>query len=297
MKLTILILVFLLAFMGANQGNILSSSPPNRVTTWNTQNSNWDWFIIDTIGPGSYAFREPKSSQGNTSYLLFGKEKAYMFDSGTGENSGQNGVKIRDIVQAHTSLPVTLLLSHFHFDHNQNVSEFDKIGMPELSFLRSRVGEDGVLSFTEEELLEGNQPREVKVTEWLPMDTAIDLGNRSIELISIPGHTDESVALVDRTEKIALLGDFLYNGQLYLFDENDLSAYLSSTDRLLSELDDSYRLFGAHGQPEVDFAKLETLRGFITCIQSGACQGSPGRMFGYDFHNYIYQDMAIYIFQ
>ena len=231
MKSPISILVLLLVLIGASacKDEPVTPTPPSGGGGGTDGESvNWDWYTIDTIGAGMYALRESRSSQGNTSYLLVGDDQALMYDSGTGENIGQDGIKIKDIIEAHTSLPITLLLSHFHFDHNQNVGEFDKIGMPDLPSLRSRVGTDSIFTFTNDELFEGTQPREIKVSEWLPVDSVIDVGNRSIELISIPGHTDESVAVVDRTEKIALLGDFLYNGQLYVFDENDLPAYLNS---------------------------------------------------------------------
>lgn len=259
--------------------------------------ANWEWFSIDTLLPGFFIFQENSSSQRNSSYLLLGTYRAYMFDSGTGENPGQNGVKIKDVIQDHTDLPVTLLLSHFHFDHNQNVGEFDHIALPDLPYLRARADSSGNFSFTAEELFDGSYPEEIQVSEWLPLNTVLSWGNRDVELINIPGHTDESVALVDHSNKIALLGDFLYNGELFVFDQDDLTPYLQSTDRLLSELDPTYRLFGAHGYPEVPYSKLQTLRDFILCIQGNLCFGSPTSVFGQPVLYYSYQGMGMVIFQ
>jgi hydroxyacylglutathione hydrolase len=59
----------------------------------------------------------------------------------------------------------------------------------------------------------------------------IDLGDRVIDVIPIPGHNDASVALYDRATGNLLTGDSLYPGRLYV-SETDFPAFAASAHRL-----------------------------------------------------------------
>lgn len=256
-----------------------------------------EWFDVDYLGERIYSIGEPKSSQGNVSYLILGDTRALMFDTGCGENDEVQGTKIKYIIDQITDLPVTLLLSHFHFDHNQNIHEFDRIAFPDLPLLRDRVSVEGVFLFTQEDLFEGDYPSEIRVDEWFPMDRDIDLGGRVIQLVHVPGHSRESVAILDSSSKRLFLGDFLYNGALFLFHEADLAVYQQTIDGLNALLSPDYSLFGAHGDPEIEFGQLMKLDDFLTCIEDGNCEFTEQTVWGRSAHIYIYQDMQILVFQ
>ncbi len=256
-----------------------------------------DWYKVSTINTGTHSIEEPNSEQGNVSYLIAGSEKALMFDTGSGENEAINGFKIIPMLEELTTVPITLLLSHFHFDHNQNISEFSNIAFPDLPILRDRVGTDGSFSFTTEDLFIGTYPSAIKVNDWLPVNTAMDLGGRVVELLNIPGHTKESVVIVDKTNKIAFLGDYLYNGSLFLFDNADIATYKESVDYLISVLDADYRLFGAHGNPEMAYAKLTQLKNALLCIEEKNCEAITAKVWGYDVLIYKHEGMELLVFQ
>lgn len=256
-----------------------------------------DWFDVNYISSKTYSIIEPQSSQYNVSYLLIGNSKSIMFDTGSGENQALNGFKIKPIIDQLTQIPTTLIMSHFHFDHNQNVSEFNTIGFPDLPFLRQSVTINDTYNFTAEDLFLGDYPSQVQVNEWYPINTDIDLGNRIIQLVNIPGHTNESLAIIDKTNKMAFLGDYLYNGALFLFDSSDLLVYKESIEYLISILNDDYKLFGAHGNPEIAYEKLEKLKAFLVCIESDNCQPTASNIWNYDVLVYQYEDMQIVVFQ
>ena len=151
-------------------------------------------------------------------------------------------------------------------------------------------------TFSEKELFSGTYPESASINEWLPVNTDIDLGNRTIQLINIQGHTDESVAIIDKTNKLAFLGDYLYNGTLFLFDVDDVASYKTSIDYLISILDDNYRLFGAHGTPEINFSKLKELQDFLTCIQNNTCKPKSEFVWGRDTYLYEFNNMKIRVF-
>lgn len=255
-----------------------------------------DWYRVGYVNPKTYVIEEPTSSQGNVSYMIIGDDKAIMFDTGSGENQYVNGTKIKHITDQLTQLPKTLLLSHFHFDHNQNIAEFSNVGFPDIPFLRQAVDVNNVYDFTSEDLFIGNFPGQVQVDEWLPIETDIDLGNRVIQLINIPGHTKESVAIIDKTNKMAFLGDYLYNGALFLFDVDDVVVYKETVNELLALLDSSYKLYGAHGTPEIPYSKLEKLSNFLTCIIDNTCQGDPTTLWGYNVEVYSFDGMQLVLF-
>lgn len=81
-----------------------------------------NWYETTFLAPNTYIIEEPQSSQGNVSYLFFGENEALMFDTGSGENTPVNGTKIQYLLEQLTDKPITLLLSHFHFDHSQNIA-------------------------------------------------------------------------------------------------------------------------------------------------------------------------------
>ncbi len=67
------------------------------------------------------------------------------------------------------------------------------------------------------------------VQNWPSTTGTLDLGNRLIEVIPIPGHDKSSIALYDHQTKILLSGDSIYPGRLYI---RDWQAYTLSMQRL-----------------------------------------------------------------
>ncbi len=258
---------------------------------------NSNWFKVSHLNANIYIIEEPKSSQKNVSYLIIGTDTAIMFDTGSGENETKNGYKIKHLISDLTNLPTKLILSHFHFDHTQNISEFNGVSFPDLSLLQQNITDVNNYNFTSKDLFLGTYPVKVKVNEWLPLNTDIDLGNRIIQLINTPGHSPESIAIIDKTNKIALLGDFLYNGALFLFHNNDIAVYKKSVDLLMSILDSKYKLYGAHGTPYVKYSQLKKLQNFLLCIEDKTCIASESKMLGNEVLIYEYQRMQIVIFQ
>lgn len=286
--------VLFVLFFGCNNE---STNNDNNIEEYEVVEITSDWFQIDYLDNKTYSIEEPQSSQGNVSYMLIGDDKAIMFDTGSGENTPQNGLKIKHITDQLTSKPLSLLLSHFHFDHNQNISEFNTVVFPDLDFLRQSVTNDNIYNFTSEDLFIGSTPNQTQVNDWLPINSDIDLGNRTIQLVNIPGHTHESVAIIDKTNKMAFLGDYLYNGALFLFDNNDVVIYKESVEFLISIMDSTYKLYGAHGTPEISYGKLQELSDFLDCILQSNCTPSATSLWGYDVLIYTFQSMQIVVFQ
>lgn len=127
-------------------------------------------------------------------YLLFGKDRALLLDSGAGKQPGTALI----LEKLRRKLPVTVIHSHGHGDHIAGDAELKRL--PNVTVLAPGYAEP------------------------------IDLGGRSIEALPIPGHDDKSVAFYDTATGILLTGDSLYPGRLYI---TDFPLFVKSMERLL----------------------------------------------------------------
>lgn len=67
------------------------------------------------------------------------------------------------------------------------------------------------------------------LTDWPNQGGSIDLGNRVIDVLPIPGHESAHVALYDHKSKLLMTGDTLYPGHIFI---QDWTAFRASTKRL-----------------------------------------------------------------
>ena len=221
-----------------------------------------DWFVIQQIDNNTFKINEPYSSQNNSSFLIVGEKDAILFDAGSGENKQAS---IKQILDSLTKQPITMLLSHFHFDHIGNIHEFRLIGLPEIDFLKERITADSILNLSGEEILV-NKPISFKISKFLSVEKETELGNRSIAIYHTPGHADESITLIDHKNKLIFTGDLVYNGLLLI---DDPKKYVESIDLIMKNSDPDYRIFGSHGKPEVDYNYLEKIKASIECYLAG----------------------------
>jgi len=202
-----------------------------------------DYFVVQDLGAGTFAIGEPRYYQQNYSYLIIGRKRALMFDSGSGTRD------IGKVVKSLTSLPVTVMVSHLHFDHFGGIGAFDQVAMIDLPQTRADVS-GGRLRPGRYEYLgfwDGRSAPSTHVTEWLAPGAVIDLGGRSLTVLSTPGHTPSSAALFDAANHRLFIGDYVYPTTLYAFLPGaSLSAYRQTARRLLATLPDDTILWTAH---------------------------------------------------
>lgn len=206
-----------------------------------------DWFAVEAVALGVIAIGEPRFHQINWNYLILGSRRALLFDTGPG---------VRDIsiaVRALTTLPVTALSSHMHFDHTGGLAKFRNIAMADLPELRAC--EQGGWFCAADELYRGFREgmvwTPVKVNQWLPIGSRIDLGGRVLELLHTPGHSTDSVSLWDAEANLLLAADYIYPGSLYAqIPGADLKAYHDTAERLLPMLREDTAIYCAHGDPD-----------------------------------------------
>lgn len=206
-----------------------------------------DWFAVEEVAPGVIAIGEPRFHQINWNYLILGTRRALLFDTGPGIRN------IATAVRRLTTLPVTALPSHMHFDHTGGLAGFGNIALADLSVLRDSM-RDGWLMPTDDLFVgywEGMTWSPVKPAQWLAIGSEIALGGRRLRLLHTPGHSPDSVSLLDRENGLLFAADFVYPGKLYAQIANsDLKSYLDSADALLPQLAEAITVLSAHGKPD-----------------------------------------------
>ena len=209
-----------------------------------------DWYAVEAIDAQTFAINEPQSSQYNTSYLLVGETRALMFDAGSGERPAGSR-SMRKVAERYTGdKPISLILSHFHYDHISDAAAFDGVILIDRPDIRAAI-RGGMYTLG---------PLESHGTDWRPLKVAhlvedrevLDLGGRRVEVFNLPGHTTESVVLFDRRRNQVFTGDFVYRhlgGIIAFASGSDLTAYKENSTRLLRLTHADALLFGAHGIP------------------------------------------------
>jgi glyoxylase-like metal-dependent hydrolase (beta-lactamase superfamily II) len=256
---------------GGEPPALLDPAPELPGTRWHD-----DYYTVDEIAPNTWAIGEPRYYQQNYNYLIVGEARALLFDAGPGVRD------IRPVVASLTDLPVVFLPSHFHYDHVGNGIRFEQRAVVDLPELRARV-RDGELAFTELEHLgpvEGFPVPSWRVDHWWAPGAAVDLGGRSVTVLHTPGHSRESISLLDEQNELLLSGDYLYEGPLYAFlPGSSLRDYLATARALVRHTAGDVRFYGAHrttppGPPVLSSVDLADLEQALLRLKDGQLQGT-----------------------
>ncbi len=233
-----------------------------------------DYFVVEPLDASTFAIGEPRYYQGNYSYLLVGATRALLIDAGSGLRD------LSPVVRALTSLPVTVLPSHLHFDHVGSIRRFDGVALTDVPALRTRAV-DGALTLTRYEFLGAMDhlaPPTFQVNEWWADGARVDLGGRTVEILHTPGHTPTSVSVWESSLHRLYAGDYLYPGELYAFLPGaSLANYETTANRLLGLLPRDVRVYSAHMQeapavpaaPVMGYQDLQALQKALRARRSG----------------------------
>jgi hydroxyacylglutathione hydrolase len=176
-------------------------------------------FNLQAYNDGLFILRQAacKNYEKPFIYLIVGAERALLLDTGAGKvdvvtpvdslvraAARRRGVSTLQLIVAH---------SHAHGDHIAGDTQF--VGRANTVL----VGRDS-----------GAVRAFFGITHWPQDQGTIDLGNRVLDIVAIPGHQPASIAVYDRRTGVLLTGDTFYPGRLYV---RDTAAYALSVSRLL----------------------------------------------------------------
>ena len=128
-----------------------------------------------------------------TMYLIEGKEKAMLIDTGT------KCEKLPEVINKITQKPLIVVITHMHGDHAGNMNQFDEIYMH---------AADTVL-FEKDNLFKGK-------IHYVVDGQAINLGGKMLDISYMPAHTPGSIVVLDRIAGNCYSGDAFGSGQVWL---------------------------------------------------------------------------------
>ena len=198
-------------------------------------------------------------------FLLTGTVRALLIDS------GRNVTNARDIAFALTDLPVSLLNTHADRDHTAGNEQFESFYMHPAEEPNYRCG---------------NHSGSI-IPVW--EGDIIDLGERSLEIIHLPGHTPGSIALLDRKNRVLVSGDPIQDGSIFMFGPfRNMEDYIRSLEHLKDWHDKFDEIWPSHGTFPVYPALIDMLHNGALKILSAKVSGKPAEVFGkkvlsYDF--------------
>lgn len=241
-----------------------------------------DWFEVYRVAEGVLAIAEPLQFQEVISYLIQGTDRALLFDTGLGL------VPIRPLIEELTRLPVEVLNSHSHFDHVGGNAEFDRIlaldtaytrantqGFPHAALAREVAAASFCVGAPKGADTAGFRTRPWKPTRTVADRDTIDLGGRVLEILHVPGHTPDAVALLDRANGLLWTGDSYYDGTIWLYvTETNLDDYERSLARLAALTPGLVKLLPAHNTATAEPRRLLQAKQGIRQLRSGALAGT-----------------------
>jgi glyoxylase-like metal-dependent hydrolase (beta-lactamase superfamily II) len=202
-----------------NGGGVRTGSLPRSWQVSGPECKENPQFQIHEYNPDLYIFRESGCSNYEKPflYLLFGKEKALLLDTGAGTTDLARVLKIQvdEWLKRNNRDHIPLIAAHTH-SHRDHIS-----GDQQLKSLSFVTVVEPKTSAVEAFFGFRNWPTEV---------VTYDLGQRVLDIIPIPGHESSSIAVYDRETGILFAGDTLYPGRLYV---EDGPAFTLSIQRLV----------------------------------------------------------------
>ena len=214
---------------------------------------NNNWFTVERLDETTYVISECKHREETNCYLLCGKEKALLIDTGLGVSN------IKEVIDKITSLPVSVVTTHVHWDHIGGHRFFDEFAVHEDE--REWIMDEFPLplSVVKQNLLDGN----CEFPEIFTIDTyevfkgipqkilhdgdEITLGNRRVKVIHTPGHSPGHCCFYEIEKGYLYSGDLIYKGCLDMFYPTTNPKLFAQSISKVNELDVHRILPGHHG--------------------------------------------------
>jgi glyoxylase-like metal-dependent hydrolase (beta-lactamase superfamily II) len=192
------------------------------------------WFKVLSLPNDVFGIHEPYHWQEVISFLIIGSNQAVLFDTGMGIKD------ISKVVKQLTDLEVIVVNSHTHFDHVGDNHRFESIHVfdEELAIKwllegqpKEMLKHDAALNMFTDGYPEGFNPETYTIPpvrkeqiHLLNHNDVIDLGDRKLEVLHTPGHSKDSIMLLDRKNRLLFTGDTFYPGWLLAFFDEDFGG-------------------------------------------------------------------------
>lgn len=274
----LLLAVSLLLFsMGVNSENEWWEALPR--ASWSRfkqVKQSQPWFEVYEIRPGVFAIYEPGQWEEVISYLIVGSKRALLFDTGLGIGN------MKKLISEITPLDPIVINSHTHFDHVGGNYQFQEVFGTETEFTRNNakgqsheqmkevVGKEAIWKPTPAGFsAENYMSRPFSITKTLDDGDRFYLGNRTLEVVFTPGHTPDSLCLIDRENRLLFTGDTFYPAPIYVYlPGSDFKQFSQSAALLAGLQNDVDFLLTAHNETLLSSNNLSKLKNACLAMES-----------------------------
>ncbi|MCD7886143.1 MAG: MBL fold metallo-hydrolase [Clostridiales bacterium] len=191
-------------------------------------------------------------------FLLTGTEKGLLIDSGmTTKNA-------REIAESLTDLPLQLVNTHADMDHIAGNDAFDTAFMNPAEYVN---------------YFQRGASHPMPTPVW--DGDVIDLGDRPLQIITQPGHTPGSIALLDINRRVLFSADSIQNGEIFLFGTmRNLIGYRQSLDKVWAHRSEYGLIFPSHADLPLKPDIIPELMVCMDQILAGEAPYQSGEKFG-----------------
>ncbi len=244
-----------------------------------------NWFTTDKIDSNSYIISEYRHWEETHCYLLSGTKRSLLIDTGLGV------CHIADEVNKLTSLPVTAVATHIHWDHIGGHACYPDFYAHEAE-LNWLDGEFPLSIETVREMVldRCEAPEDFRIenytmfqgrpTRVLRDGDTIDLGGRTLEVLHTPGHSPGHMCFFERETGYLFTGDLIYKDVLFAYyPSTDPAAYLASVERVARL--PVKRVFPAHHSLDIQPEMLDRVRDAFRELKAAGKLRHGGGKFDY----------------
>ncbi len=197
-------------------------------------------------------------------FLLTGTKEALLIDSGMQVSNA------KEIAQELTDLPIKLLITHADRDHVGSNAEFD-------TFLMNPAEASNYYN------------TQKMAGEFIPVEDGdvLDLGERPLEIISLPGHTPGSIAVLDVNHRVLISGDPIQDGMIFMFGvQREIHAYLKSLKKIEACKERFDEIYPSHGSIPVKPELISQLYNAVLDMLAGKYEYEETDCFGTKVRKY-----------
>lgn len=199
----------------------------------------------------------------STGYLVVGSKMAVLIDTMNG------GEDLKALAKHYTDLPVMVVNTHGHCDHIGGNIYFEEawIHPADMELAKEHMSFEGFVEFCREKGLS------MPPFKFLEDGQEIDLGDLTLKVIWMPGHTRGSVLLLLKEERILFTGDAI-NRHLWmqLGDSTDLETLAKNLDGVMYLTEEADVILHGHNRGTDPISLIKDLRAGVQEILDGKVQ-------------------------
>jgi glyoxylase-like metal-dependent hydrolase (beta-lactamase superfamily II) len=286
-------------------GNWWDILPRKVFSTLEEIETDQPWYSVYRIHDWLYALLEDGQYDEALMYLVIGEKRAVVIDGGTGIGS------LKRLVEELTDRPCFLLLTHTHNDHIGGCKEFEEIAVFDdvmswesaaKGLGKDKMGEmiepGAVIKSLPEDFDSGNfYAPPFRVTHWLEEGDILELGGRSLEVIHTPGHSPDSICLLDRENKIFWTGDSFYPALIYIYSPTtSLDQFIESFSKMVELMPYYEWVMPSHNEPKIEKHLIKECYTAAKNIKEGTAGAyTEGIAAGIKVHRYDYDRFSLIV--